>query len=297
MDQRKNYFDKLFKINVPHILEKIFFSLEYKSFKNCLEVNNGWNELLTSEAYKKKGKRTFNKEIGEEMWNEVYNDNAKEVKRLFSSGMVDINMKKVNRLGEDITLLYGAAECGLRDVAKVLLDAGVDPNKGKHNGETPLHIAVRYGHTDVVKILINGGADINKLYQYSYITQPPYEVTPLHLAAAKESTDMIKLLLDAGAEVDKADNRGSTALHCAARRDHNDVAKHLIDAGADFNKADSRGLTPLHQAASQGCTDAVKLLLQVGANPTVTSNAGLTPLHFAINRKFKEIVDILNNIG
>ena len=41
-------FDKLFTNSVPHILEKVFFSLDYNSFKSCLEVSRTWNEQLTS---------------------------------------------------------------------------------------------------------------------------------------------------------------------------------------------------------------------------------------------------------
>merc|ERR1712154_732796 len=41
----------LFTRSVPHILEKIFFSLDYESFVRCSEVNRTWNGLLTSEPY------------------------------------------------------------------------------------------------------------------------------------------------------------------------------------------------------------------------------------------------------
>ena len=47
-------FDILFAKNVPHILEKIFLSLDYESFKNCVKVNDAWKNLLTSEAFKRK---------------------------------------------------------------------------------------------------------------------------------------------------------------------------------------------------------------------------------------------------
>ena len=53
----------LFSKNVPHILEKIFFSLDYESYKICLEVNSEWKELLTSERYITKGKTVFKEEI------------------------------------------------------------------------------------------------------------------------------------------------------------------------------------------------------------------------------------------
>ena len=39
-------FDKLFVMNVPHILEKIFLSLDYESFKKCHDVSNTWKVKL-----------------------------------------------------------------------------------------------------------------------------------------------------------------------------------------------------------------------------------------------------------
>ena len=45
----------LFTESVPHVLEKIFFSLDYESFKTCKEVSISWNKLLTSESFKTSG--------------------------------------------------------------------------------------------------------------------------------------------------------------------------------------------------------------------------------------------------
>ena len=56
--------DELFTRNVPHILENIFFSLDYESFKTCMEVNKGWHELLTSRFYNKKALLLFHKGRG-----------------------------------------------------------------------------------------------------------------------------------------------------------------------------------------------------------------------------------------
>ena len=64
-------FDMLFVLNVPHILEKIFFYMDYESFKKCLEVSMNWNELLTSHSYQTKLRVTFHNEIiedGSKLW-------------------------------------------------------------------------------------------------------------------------------------------------------------------------------------------------------------------------------------
>ena len=41
-------FDTLFSKNLPHILEKIFLFLDYKSFIICQMVNSEWREFLKS---------------------------------------------------------------------------------------------------------------------------------------------------------------------------------------------------------------------------------------------------------
>ena len=47
-------FDTLFTKSVPHILEKIFFTLDYDSFMACGKVCMAWKELHSSESYQQK---------------------------------------------------------------------------------------------------------------------------------------------------------------------------------------------------------------------------------------------------
>ena len=55
--------EKLFSKNVPHILEKIFLFLDYKSYKVCLDVSVVWRNLLMSKTFQMKAKSVFHKEI------------------------------------------------------------------------------------------------------------------------------------------------------------------------------------------------------------------------------------------
>ena len=61
-----NSADILFTRNVPHIIEMIFLSLDYKSLKVCFEVSNTWNELLTSESFQRKATSVFQYELLED---------------------------------------------------------------------------------------------------------------------------------------------------------------------------------------------------------------------------------------
>ena len=89
-------FDSLFSKNVPHILEKIFLSLDYESYKKCLQVSKDWKEQLTSELFQRKGKSVFNEELflDEGKLIKASRDGIQdEVKRLLSSVMLDVNCK------------------------------------------------------------------------------------------------------------------------------------------------------------------------------------------------------------
>ena len=90
-------FDILFSKNVPHILEIIFFFLDYESYKNCLEVSREWKGVLTSKRYISKGKVVFREEIVEDEKNlciAATLGNTNEVRMLLASGMIDVNCKE-----------------------------------------------------------------------------------------------------------------------------------------------------------------------------------------------------------
>ena len=57
------HFNTLFEKNVPHVLERIFLSLDHESFVSCCEVNKMMNTFLTSELMNKKAKSLFKTEI------------------------------------------------------------------------------------------------------------------------------------------------------------------------------------------------------------------------------------------
>ena len=162
-------FDKLLTISVPHILEKIFFSLDYKSLKNCHEVCTSWKELLTSVPFQTKAQSMYSEA---KQYNEKKLDyfsmqgNAKKVCHLLAIGVdPDCKFSKTK-----YPPLYWSIIKGHPDVTKLLLQAGVDPNKAlpashfggcKFEGDLPLYLAACFGNTDVVQLLLNAGADPN----------------------------------------------------------------------------------------------------------------------------------------
>ena len=206
-------FDALFDKTVPHILQRIFFSLDYNSFMNCYNVCKTWHNLLSSEQYQMKSQELLKEKKNNEKNLLKFSGQGKEkaVRKLLSSG-VDPNCEdgvvgwtplsyacrlKVTKLllgaGADPNKscpLMRAASRGRLDIAKTLLDAGANPNKVNSFGHSPLLEAINHGNADVVKLLLDNGADPNVRYN---------GVSPLTCALSQRNTDIAKLLIDRGA--------------------------------------------------------------------------------------------------
>ena len=89
-------FEKLLARNVPHIIEKIFFSLDHKTFNECLQVCKTWNHLLISRSFRKVGKSAFHIDIQEELWGAIEEDNIDEVLRILSNRMAAENLNSID---------------------------------------------------------------------------------------------------------------------------------------------------------------------------------------------------------
>ena len=154
-------FYRLFTKNVPHILEKIFFSLDYASFKNCLEVSKSWRDLLTSESFLSRGKSVFCEDIKKDLLLAVWKGNVDLIKGVLSSFMVDINFT-YTLYTLNMSPLILAAWQSRRHVVQLLLDRGAEPNMAAQNGMTPLSYALQMGHMDVANILTENGGTTQK---------------------------------------------------------------------------------------------------------------------------------------
>lgn len=59
-------------------------------------------------------------------------------------------------------LLHFAADDGLTDIAKLLLEKGkISIDTTDQRGWTALHLAAGHNHSDIVQLLLENGADIN----------------------------------------------------------------------------------------------------------------------------------------
>ena len=231
-DLDSSAFNMLFTTSVPHVLETIFLSLDYESFKECLKVSKVWNQLLTSVAYQLKAQLKFQKEIRRDQCYLIIQaaggGNISNVRRLLSSGMLNINFINPN----GTTALHQAVFQNHHDIVNLLIERGADPNIGDENVWTPLHWAVERRRMDMVKLLLNRGADPNKMSK---------KWTPLHEAVLNGSKSTVQLLLDKGALPNlpgvsvPGGVSGRTAMEMAERSGNKEIIQlmTIADEGAE----------------------------------------------------------------
>ena len=209
-------FNKLFSTNVPHVLEMIFFSLDYESYKMCLKVCVKWRELLfTTTSFQAQVKLLFRNEVAKDqqmLSSATWHGYAEIAKSLLSSGLLDVN---------------GNISMGLNNI--ISRTAG-----------TLLTLAAEEGHEDIVLLLLDNGANINKPNRMGS--------TPLNQAATYKRIDVVKLLLDRGALPDKANNTGRTPLHSAVSSGKLSIVRLLLESGATSDQQDDFGWTPMQMA-------------------------------------------------
>lgn len=100
----------------------------------------------------------------------------------------------------DATPLLMAVFRGQREAARMLLDAGADPNVRGGEGDSALRWCAEHNDLEMTELLLRHGAaaTINDCGE-------PRGLTALGVAAEKLNIPMMKLLLDAGASPDARD--------------------------------------------------------------------------------------------
>ena len=193
--------------DVPHILEKIFFSMDYTSLETCMNVSKTWRKLLMTTPYQ----RRFL-----ELWKELLTEKPVNEKKLYDAsekGDIEMVKKLCNNPVVDVNVVIAWMD-GLVQL-------------------TPLIIAARGGHEEVIRVLLKAGALVNKTNEHAAAPLVwEGHVGPLHMAASFGHIDIVRLLLESGADPNQASIGGVTALQIAVKKGHHRVCKVLLRGGA-----------------------------------------------------------------
>ncbi len=183
------------------------------------------------------------------------------------------------------TLLQKAAEKGLLDVVKLLLDweAQVDAS---HGDLTPLTFAAQKGHTAVVQLLLEKKAKVDgQAWNYS----------PLYFASIKGDLETMKALLACKASVNSKNSSGVTFLMQVITsldpeslgEKIKDILAVLIKYGADVNAETPLG-TPLQRIAHHRYAPGYDLIAKALLSNGAILPPYLTSKNEAISKVFTE---------
>lgn len=202
-----------------------------------------------------------------------------------------------SRLGTDSSLGSDSLSSGHSlgsgsnlEAVRLLIEAGVDVNRGGRRGRTALYMCCGSVHPNshvAAQLLIEAGADVNQADDEG--------ITPLINTCFRfrdaSSIDTVRMLIAAGADVNRFCEDGSTAMYNVAGFSNDrslDIVKALIAAGADVNIADNTDTTPLIRSCSglgshmpTSNVETVIALIAAGADVNAQNEEGLTALEEA----------------
>ena len=200
-------------------------------------------------------------------------DRRAVLKILSNPRHVDLNQREP---GDGETFLIKAIRLEEREIVRILLEKGADPNlreiiaanNGENptpQGQTPPDAALETDDIPTVRLLIQHGVSLQQ------------HASLLH---STNSDRMLRFLLENGAPVDGRNEDGATYLQVAIENEDEDIVQLLIERGANVNVTDESGATPLMQVES---LDLAKLLIERGANVNAADKEGQTALHRVVS--------------
>jgi ankyrin repeat protein len=136
------------------------------------------------------------------------------------------------------TALLLSADCGHRDIMKLLLAAAVPVGSHDAEGRTALHRAARRNDKAMAEMLLSHSADVDVTSVFGLTAWSEVVASPEH-------EDMVKLLVAHATDINVADQDGVSTLYIAAAGGHLGLVSKLLAVGADASIRTRFGWTPL----------------------------------------------------
>ncbi len=202
-----------------------------------------------------------------------------------------------------LSLLHHAVWQNQPEIARLLLDRGIEVNATDETGTTPLHQAVSMHMWELIPLLLERNADP--------AIPDNWNDTPLETALYNGNTNVAGKLAKAGPPLD---------IFTAAGLGRTEMVKKYLEEGVEWRvrfedyfpdgialitrASDPRGRSPgsymgifdnspLHWAAAGGSVEVAKLLIARGVPVKAANCHGETALHWAARGGSAEIVELL----
>lgn len=230
-----------------------------------------------------------------------------------------------------LTPLMIAAREGDLESARVLVEAGADPNAVAGDGKTALALAIFNGNYEVASFLVDSKADVNRADAQRFtplfwaVDRRNMETAPnFPWMATLDPLPLIRKLLDAGANPNALVNNTprarmregsprivfSTALMRAAFAADLELVKLLLSYGADPSIVSRDGETMVSAAAGLAFIhgyhrgksederlEVVKLFVELGNDVNREDDYGITPLMASANLGHVKVIQYLVDQG
>lgn len=196
----------------------------------------------------------------------IWHLDAEVARQVIESG-VDIDTR--GRYG--LTPLLFLVEHEKIEAAQLALSLGADPNLASDGGDTPLYYAMdRDRWEDLLKMLIRAGADVRKASELArFHTGYPIE----HRVLQRLALHIIYLGPGKNGHASKADKRGDV-----------EPLWWILERGGNVNAQDYHGRTLLSRAYLARDFDVADGLLERGANPHINRSRGSMPFEEALSQ-------------
>ena len=208
-----------------------------------------------------------------------------------SSFMQKVLGKTSAKANTQIETLCQAGRAGDLPRAKRLVAAGANLNgHDRHDGYTPLGVAVQHNRVAVAKFFLENGANPDEGYKEKWkakstLSNKKHSLSPLHLAARSGYAKLVDLLVEHGADVHNASGCWHNhANFTPLQQSRKEATRSLLVHGASAVSQDGSGWFPLADAAFGCRLSCVKTLIEFGALVDQQTNEGQTPLFITCSR-------------
>ncbi|MGA7079654.1 MAG: ankyrin repeat domain-containing protein [Terriglobales bacterium] len=246
-------------------------------------------------------------DFGQQLINAVHDGNLETIRKILDghpelvNASTDVHPRM--RPSDTLTmrLIHLAIAEAKIDVLRLLIDRGADLNARNADGRLPLHDCFELNHDDYAKILLDAGAEPDVCAVAAYgmheqlqqiLQSDPAQAndlttgnSPLGWSVFGQQPKSATILFQHGAIADRPPY-DSYAWGPAAGVASASVTPVLLEHGANPNWRDEEGNTPMHRAIQSRIVldpaKFVQLLLDFGADVSIRNRDGRTPLDEAL---------------
>jgi ankyrin repeat protein len=183
------------------------------------------------------------------------------------------------------------------ELAKELIELGINLNVSGDLGRTPIHVAASQGYVDILRLMVAQDGDLFACDEGQY--------TPIMIAALRNQQKAVDFL---DSKMKRSESlqtfigqlgnvNDQLALKAAILEEKADLVQELVHVGADRFSPIEDGRCPLHFAAMTGDLEIVKTLIAASCFTNDRDDNEYSPLMLAELMKNEEVSQYLRKVA